>query len=587
MKEFKINEFLTLKLEEGGTNIYMKGKLFIQCKYLMLNIPIEETERFDEIESIDEAADILGWTYDGQKGVEYEIDPETEFWGHCSNLQAWYENDYDTRLLHSNLAFPLLRKLTEVGDPLAKKVFKEEIAIHFESGYPSVVKCIYEMNLLDYFETQELIHLMEKNISATLRYLMQSNEHQEILSKILENSEENGWSEEHCVALLEVIDELDKKDRNHTFSVLLEVMNKEGWIEENLATILEVFDKLPNRFAAFYKLWDLVKIEEYETMFCTFLERIVKLFHVDIKFLGFKMLLEVAKKTGWIEKYFYSFLEVIDKLAFTDEDDAFYNLRESIGYLSNEKLYALLTDDYNNLKEGLLHHLKRNERGLEFLYDLLINLEYRNLQIIFTDENYNLKSWVLDLLREGIALKFFFLFIKKIANSEDKGAHKALNQLKGEVLKNNPLGKLYLIIDKKGNPNVLINHYKLYLEKNYAQNIISSIHENYKGSLTVKIQNFDITIFLYCSLEHLKYTLRSEKFHFHNEVITPNIEDILLTRIPKYFRDKFCTKIKESLENKIMLCAQEEKYLKDMDFCFRFLFEIIKIESDEIESIII
>ena len=89
MKEFKINEFLTLKLEDGKTNIYVKGEHFDQCKFLMLNIPIDETHKFEEIESIDEAADILGWTEEEQEGVEYEIDHDTEFWGHCSNLQVW------------------------------------------------------------------------------------------------------------------------------------------------------------------------------------------------------------------------------------------------------------------------------------------------------------------------------------------------------------------------------------------------------------------------------------------------------------------------------------------------------------------
>ncbi len=31
---------------------------------------------------------------------KYEISEEEEFRGHCSNLQAWYENDYDTRLFY-------------------------------------------------------------------------------------------------------------------------------------------------------------------------------------------------------------------------------------------------------------------------------------------------------------------------------------------------------------------------------------------------------------------------------------------------------------------------------------------------------
>ena len=156
MNEFKVNNFLTLKLEKGKTNIYIKGERIKQCKFLMLNIPIQETERFKEIESIDEAADILGWRNDGQEGIEYSIDPETEFWGHCSNLQAWYENDYDTRILHSNLAFPLLRRLTDCGDPLAKKVFKEEIAKRLESGFSPVVLYLIKGEYLSYLNTEEL-----------------------------------------------------------------------------------------------------------------------------------------------------------------------------------------------------------------------------------------------------------------------------------------------------------------------------------------------------------------------------------------------------------------------------------------------
>lgn len=69
-----------------------------------------------------------------------DITPEEEFWGHCSNLQAWVENNYDTRLLHSNIAFPLLKKLTEAGDPNTNKVFKEEIARRFESGFMPVIE---------------------------------------------------------------------------------------------------------------------------------------------------------------------------------------------------------------------------------------------------------------------------------------------------------------------------------------------------------------------------------------------------------------------------------------------------------------
>ena len=148
MKIFVINDYITVKLEDDFTNIYVNGELFIQSKYLLLNIPAIQVKKFDKVESIDVAADVLAWTDAEQAGIGYTIEPESEFWGHCSNLQVWYEHGYDTRLLHSSLAFPLLKKLEEVGDPLARKIFQEEILSRFESGYPTVIAYLVETKLL-------------------------------------------------------------------------------------------------------------------------------------------------------------------------------------------------------------------------------------------------------------------------------------------------------------------------------------------------------------------------------------------------------------------------------------------------------
>lgn len=35
MEKFKINEFITLKLENGTINIYVNGQYFNQCMYLL------------------------------------------------------------------------------------------------------------------------------------------------------------------------------------------------------------------------------------------------------------------------------------------------------------------------------------------------------------------------------------------------------------------------------------------------------------------------------------------------------------------------------------------------------------------------
>jgi hypothetical protein len=96
MLEFKVNDYVSLKFNYPDTEIYINGKYFMQCFSL--------------------------------------IDTEEEFWGHCSNLQAWSEHDYDTRLLKVNLAFPLLEQLAEAGDNLARIKFKEEILKRLLSG---------------------------------------------------------------------------------------------------------------------------------------------------------------------------------------------------------------------------------------------------------------------------------------------------------------------------------------------------------------------------------------------------------------------------------------------------------------------
>ncbi len=105
-REFKVNEYITLRLEENKTIIYVSGERFSQCKFLLLDIPIDKMSTFDELKSIDEVEEKLDHLMESDQQNRIKIPAEIEFWGHCSNLQVWYENDYDTRLLHSNLAFP-------------------------------------------------------------------------------------------------------------------------------------------------------------------------------------------------------------------------------------------------------------------------------------------------------------------------------------------------------------------------------------------------------------------------------------------------------------------------------------------------
>jgi len=159
MKEFRINDYISLKLENGKTNLYVKDELFVQCIFLLINIPIERVSSFEDIDSIDKAAEQLDESLEPLMGNTQEIHrssqipPDVEFWGLCSNLQVWHESNYNTRLLHRNMAFPLLKKLRDVGDPLAKKVFKEEIISRYLKGFETVKEYLYVEDYFSYLDS--------------------------------------------------------------------------------------------------------------------------------------------------------------------------------------------------------------------------------------------------------------------------------------------------------------------------------------------------------------------------------------------------------------------------------------------------
>ena len=54
MLQFKVNEYITLKLENNVTNIYINDRLFNQCKYIVTRKKIHELEDILKIESVDE-----------------------------------------------------------------------------------------------------------------------------------------------------------------------------------------------------------------------------------------------------------------------------------------------------------------------------------------------------------------------------------------------------------------------------------------------------------------------------------------------------------------------------------------------------
>ena len=58
---------------------------------------------------------------------------------------------------------PLLKRLTEVGDPLAMQVFKEEIAKRFMSNHKQTIEFLFNEGYLDYLNYEELQIILENS----------------------------------------------------------------------------------------------------------------------------------------------------------------------------------------------------------------------------------------------------------------------------------------------------------------------------------------------------------------------------------------------------------------------------------------
>ncbi len=154
-----LNKYITLKLENNKTNIYVDGELFNQCKYILLNLNINNLDRYDNIDSIDSVIKEYSREHETNKS---RLSPNTEFFGHCSNIEAWIINGYNLNILHSSLSIPLLRRLAILKDPMAIIKLKEEIALRLESGNKKVFTYFLNEDYLWFFELEELEVIFQK-----------------------------------------------------------------------------------------------------------------------------------------------------------------------------------------------------------------------------------------------------------------------------------------------------------------------------------------------------------------------------------------------------------------------------------------
>lgn len=455
MKEFEINTYMKLKLEEDTTIIYIAGEKFKQCKFLLIDIPINKLESFEEIDSVDEVAEQLDDSLERFNPKMFSS--ETEFWAHCSNLQVWAENNYNTRLLHRNLAFPLLKKLTEVGDPRAKIIFEEEIAKRFESGYPPVTEYLIMEGYLQYLP-EEFVQDISINI--------------EFLENIVFSIDEKPYLKK---GMMKYINSLRKG----------EPKSNRGVMNLNLEEICKIYEEIYNSYAYEeyeYELlngneifiWEILRKEISKSFFNLETDLIKDLFKIfdDNHENGFILINEFLNKDiiiplirccleseSLLKKEFIT--QINERLKINEKIYTLVNLINCYVRYSDEKkldnrvkslILKILTEDNlsefsNYVRLKLLKYL-----NIKALISLFENDELRLLKKILlaidnkiSYENYN---WSFNELKEYNYSEFLEWWYELSENLGEKLSQSITNTILKSI-KENDLRILYLILDKK------------------------------------------------------------------------------------------------------------------------------------------
>nr|MDO8109657.1 hypothetical protein [Candidatus Sigynarchaeota archaeon] len=190
---FFINDHLSLQRIGNQTGIFVDGMPFSICKHLVINIPEDQVQQYDAASSMDEIIDISKKSSDSDNEDEifaYDLNLKDEFWGHCSNLQAWVDNGYDTHLLASNLAFPLLKALADMGDKAAENALKGELVARIRSGYQPTIRFLALQGFFRYLSPGDVKELgIEKNVQECYACLFSAEVLDEVLEITYKNSE--------------------------------------------------------------------------------------------------------------------------------------------------------------------------------------------------------------------------------------------------------------------------------------------------------------------------------------------------------------------------------------------------------------
>ncbi|TKJ22145.1 MAG: hypothetical protein CEE43_07970 [Promethearchaeota archaeon Loki_b32] len=139
--KIKVNDYITISSESNKILIYIQGEKFQELDYSSINKILKTSK--NQLEETN--------TQGKYAKNKYKKDSKNTYFNNFVNiLKFWIRNNYDTDILLYDLSFPLLRKLVEVGDSHAKKVFIYEILKNLWSGNPLVIKYLVNKGYDEY-----------------------------------------------------------------------------------------------------------------------------------------------------------------------------------------------------------------------------------------------------------------------------------------------------------------------------------------------------------------------------------------------------------------------------------------------------
>ncbi len=131
-RRFVVNEYIDVAWDEEKerVQVLVAGEPVLHCAFLVAAISPTD----DEVSSIDDLTERDGARRLQGKDVRELLSIDEEVRAHASNIQAWAENGYNTRLLHSNISFTLLKALVRAGDAKAERVLDAELVERIRDG---------------------------------------------------------------------------------------------------------------------------------------------------------------------------------------------------------------------------------------------------------------------------------------------------------------------------------------------------------------------------------------------------------------------------------------------------------------------